>query len=253
MRRRTQRPTTMTTHELLERWLGEILVGVRGDTRTIEAACADVVEAIVSRPDHLGGSLRRYGRQLGAEGWLLSELTRWIHDLTELAAERAPLLQRFDAGVELAQGWADGYLYGMQACECTDGLTGLVTLPVLRLRLGQVYDQCRALAVLPEQVYCLAVIDTDFADRPPLERDASMVVLAEQVLQSFESGETVAVRDGRILVLASRTEATHEVFLMLIGRLQQFPLLGGGRVIGWIEELPGGHDLLDGYLLDLAA
>jgi hypothetical protein len=130
-------------------------------------------------------------------------------------------------------------------------LTGLVTLPVLRLRLGQIYDQCTALGVAADQVYCLAVIDTDFGDRPPIERDAAMVVIGDHVLRSYDSGETAAIKDGRVLILTSRIDATHGHLHDLLAQLHVYPLLTGGHVVGWIDELPSSLELVDRYLVEL--
>jgi hypothetical protein len=258
MRRRSTRatssnPTPPTREDLCDRWIAVVLESVRGETTTVEMACHDVVDALNNRPDQLDGALGRFGRELGGEGWLLTELTAWIGDLARMALDRGLPLRRFEAGVALAQGWADGYLYGVQAFDCTDSLTGLVTMPVLRLRLGQIYDQCTALGVAADQVYCLAVIDTDFTDRPPLERDAAMVVIGDQVLKAYNGGETAAVKDSRVLILTSRTAATHDQFRDLLGQLHRYPLLADGHVIGWIEELPASVEQIDRYLIDLAA
>jgi hypothetical protein len=253
MFRRTRSPQPIAD-DLLAQWLHAVLLGSRGDAHRIEGACRDVVEAFSSRDEGLlAGALGRFGRQLGAQGWALVDITRWITQLAELAGELGDDFNRFDVGVALAHGWADGYMQGSQSGECVDGLTGLVTLPVLRLRLRQVYEQCSALGVPPDQVYCLVVVDTDLTDRPPLEREAAMVVVAEQTRRFFRSGETVAVSDSRILVLASRTDATRNGLLDLLSAVKIYPLLSSGGVFGWLEDLPIGGELLDTYLLDVAA
>ena len=253
MFRRNRRQQSMTD-DLLSQWLTVVLAGSRGDALRVEDACRDVVDAFGTNDEVLiSGALTRFGRQLGAQGWALIDITRWITDLSGLAGESGTVLNRFDAGVALAEGWADGYMQGSRSGECVDGLTGLVTLSVLRLRLRQVYEQCAALGVAPEQVYCLAVVDTDLTDRLPLEREAAMVVVAEQTREKFKSGETLAIKDGRILVLASRTDATRNALLDLLGAVKIYPLLSGGCVFGWLEDLPTGGELLDTYLLDVAA
>lgn len=253
MFRRNRRPQTNST-ELLDQWLTVVLPGSRGDAARVADACRDVVDAYsVSSGELLAGALRRFGYQLGSEGWLLSDLTRWINLLGDLAGPDGGVLDTFDSGIALARGWADGHLQGAQASECIDGLTGLVTLPVLRLRLRQVYEQCTALGLATEQVYCLVVIDTDLGERAPLERDAALVVLAEQARKVFNSGETVAVKDGRVLVLASRTDETRNALLDLLGAVRVYPLLASGTVFGWLEDLPVANDLVDTYLIDVAA
>jgi hypothetical protein len=258
MRHRTLRTAAAAAQQVIsddlsDRWIASVLASVRGETQTVETACHDLVDALTTRPEQLDGALTRFGRELGGEGWLLTELTTWIGDLASVAGTVGLPLRRFEAGAAVAQGWADGYLYGLQTFDCTDSLTGLVTLPVLRLRLGQIYDQCAALGVATDQVYCLAIIDTDFGDRSPLERDAAMVVIGDQVLRSYGSGETAAVKDGRVLILISRIEATYGNFRDLLAQLHVYPLLTGGHVVGWIEELPSSLGLVDRYLGDLAA
>jgi hypothetical protein len=244
---------TTGTEPLADRWLATILDGVRGDTTAIELTGTDVAEAVSERRSDLTPRLTRFGREMGSDGWMLSEVAAWITTLADLAGDVGDPLRTFDAGVALTEGWADGYLYGAQTANCTDGLTGLALLPVLRMRLGQVYDQFAGLGIPARQVFCTAVIDVDLGDRPPLERDAAMVVVGDQVARVYSGGETAAVWGGRVLVLTSRTEATHETFRGLLVSLQGFPLLAGGRVMGWIEDLPPSTDDLDRYLGDLVS
>lgn len=253
MRRRSDRSIPCTTESLYDRWRAAVVASVRGDTDALEHACRRVVDVLSSGPDQLDAELARFGRDLGAEGWLLTDLGSWIADLVVMAGDAGSSLQRFDAGVALAHGWADGYLFCVQAFECTDSLTGLVTVPVLRHRLGQVYDQCAGLGVPAAHVYCLGVIDAAFGDRPPLERDAAMIIVGDHVTHAYHGGETAAVKGGRIVILASRTESTHEQFLGLLASLHHHPLLTGGRIVGWIEELPPTADDLEGYLVALCA
>lgn len=253
MRRRSARLTTTTADELHERWRTAILGSLHGDAHAVDHACRHVVEVLSDRPDDLDGALARFGRELGGEGWLLTDLTTWIAALAAISGDVGSRLRRFDAGVALAHGWADGYLYCVQAFECTDGLTGLVTLPVLRVRLGQIYDQCAALGVPADEVYCLSVIDTDFGDRPPLERDAAMIVVGDHVLRAYQGGETAAVKGGRVVVVTSRTEPARRQFVGLMATLHRDPLLAGGQVVGRIEALPPTGDHLEQYLVTLCA
>ena len=245
VRKREQAP-------VLERWLASIghADGGVGD------ACADVVDHLSATTDDLHRALSSFGRAMGLDGWPLSEIASWIERLGRLAAPLGADLQLFSSGVALAEGWAHGFLFGVHLGEATDPLTGLVTLPVLRHRLREVQLQCEALAIPIEQAFCIVVIDTDMRDRPPLERDAALVVLADRTRAAFGSGETVAISAGRVLVLASHHDGTLEAMLELLEELRSFPLLRASRVIGWIEELPDSATLsgrLDAFVMDIGA
>jgi hypothetical protein len=238
--------------QVLEQWLASI---GHPDER-LHDACADVVDHVGGPPGELRGALTRFGRTMGLEGWPLSELASWIQRLGRLAEPLGADLQQFPSGVALAEGWAHGFLFGVHLGDATDPLTGLVTLPVLRHRLREVQLQCEALAIPIEQAFCIVVIDTDMRDRPPLERDAALVVLADRTRAAFGSGETVAISAGRVLVLASHHDGTLEAMLELLEELRSFPLLRASRVIGWIEELPDSATLsgrLDAFVMDIGA
>jgi hypothetical protein len=238
--------------DVLEEWLAVIgQPGVRlGDP------CADVVAALDGDTGELRCALTRFGQAMGVEGWPLSEIAAWIQRLGRLAGPAGEPLQQFSSGVALAEGWAHGFLFGVHLGDATDPLTGLVTLPVLRHRLREVQLQCEALSIPIEQAFCIVVIDTDMRDRPPLERDAALVVLADRTRAAFGTGETVAISAGRVLVLASHHDGTLETMLELLEDLRTFPLLHASRVIGWIEELPDSATLtgrLDAFVMDIGA
>ena len=67
------------------------------------------------------------------------------------------------------------------------------------------YDQCASLGVQPDLVYALVVVDASLMEHPPIERNAARVALATETKKLFAAGETVAIHDDRVLVLASRT------------------------------------------------
>jgi hypothetical protein len=237
---------------VLEQWLAAI-----GQTEArVHEACAGVVANLGGSPAELRKALTSFGQAMGVDGWPLSEIAAWIQRLGRVAGTLGEPLQQFSSGVALAEGWAHGFLFGVHLGDATDPLTGLVTLPVLRHRLREVQLQCEALAIPIEQAFCIVVIDTDMRDRPPLERDAALVVLADRVRSAFGSGETVAISAGRVLVLASHHDGTLETMLELLEELRTFPLLRASRVIGWIEELPDSATLsgrLDAFVMDIGA
>jgi hypothetical protein len=238
--------------QVLEEWLDAI---GHPDER-LRDACADLVGTLTGSPAELRGALTRFGQSMGVDGWPLSEIASWIQRLGRLAGPSGDPLDQFSSGVALAEGWAHGFLFGVHLGDATDPLTGLVTLPVLRHRLREVQLQCEALTIPIEQAFCIVVIDTDMRDRPPLERDAALVVLADRTRAAFGSGETVAISAGRVLVLASHHDGTLEAMLELLDEVRSFPLLRASRVIGWIEELPDSATLsgrLDAFVMDIGA
>jgi GGDEF domain-containing protein len=217
-------------------------LGARLDGDPAEAA--DVIDTLRERPADLSGALARFGRCLGAEGWPLDELSGWIDELAAMAGDGGAGLSDFDAGVALGQGWAEGFVHGAHAEACVDALTGLATAGVLRVRLSQVFDKCRALDLDPARSYAIVVVDAGGIVGQPLTRDAVLIALADRVRDVFATGETVCRAGDRILVL---TPLEPE----LPARVEGFtPHLGAG-VMAWTEALPDDGGQLDGFLLDL--
>jgi hypothetical protein len=212
--------------------------------------CAEeLVEALTAESSRVRTALIRFGRQAGSDGWSLADVSAWLEELIELGdATIRRGLSGFDAGTALASGWAEGFLRGASADGCLDPATGLVTLPVLRVRLDQVHDQCRALGLDPADVYCLVVADLADADVGPLRRHALLASLAEEVRHVFTSGETLAIHSGRILVLASHTPELPAVIGRLERRVRQHQVLRHRHVLTWIEPLPAGFQAMDAYL-----
>jgi hypothetical protein len=168
--------------------------------------CAEqLVETLASDRARISSALARFGRQAGTDGWTLGDVSSWLEALIALGEATSRPLAGFDAGTALASGWAEGFLRGTTVDGCLDPATGLVTLPVLRVRLDQVNDQCRSLGLDPADVYALVVADLVMPGVGPLRRHALHASLAEEVRAVFHSGETLAIHGGRVLVLASRT------------------------------------------------
>jgi hypothetical protein len=251
MFRMTKRPRH-STPELLDTWLPTLAEVVpHWDTITLEA-CEDLVTTMVTGDGPaLEAALTRFGRQLGEHGWLLREIAAWVDSLAEVAGPHGPRLTHFSAGVALAQGWAEGAQQGTQAESCIDPITGLATLPVLHLRLAQVYDQAASLGVGAAEMYCLLVIDTQMEDLHPFERDAVRAVAAELVAVEFNGGETIAHHDGRIMILASSHGKIRERMLDLLVAFDASPLLDNCTPMCWIEQLPASRAQLDRYLFEL--
>jgi hypothetical protein len=211
--------------------------------------CAqELIEALVEDRERIRPALVRFGRQAGADGWTLGDVSGWLESLIELGDGVTRALRGFDAGTALASGWAEGFLRGASTDGCLDPATGLVTLPVLRLRLDQVHDQCRALGLEPASVYCLVIANLVIDDVGALRRQALLASLAEEVRHTFTSGETLAVHGDRVLVLASRTPELPSVIGALERRVRDHEVLRHRHVLTWIEPLPADFEAIDTYL-----
>jgi GGDEF domain-containing protein len=241
-----------TADELLASWIPQISQrSTHWDSFTAEA-CEDLVCSMMGgRPADIDQALTRFGRQLGHHGWLLREVTEWVELLSKTIGARQQPLSMFTAGVAVAKGWAEGSQHGDQTDSCIDPLTGLANLPVLHLRLSQVFDQCAALGSSAADMYCLIVIDTGIVDLHPFERDAVRAVVAELVSNTFRGGETVAHHDGRIMVLTSSHDQIRHQLLDLIVQFDTSLLLDTCEPMCWIESLPASRLQLDRYLFEL--
>jgi hypothetical protein len=224
-----------------------------GDRDRVGEYASDVVETLFVRPQGIRGALSRFGTRLGAEGWSLETVSQWIDALGDACADPpANYLRSFDSGVALAHGWTDGHLRGLRSAECFDGVTGLCTIAVLKLRLQQVFEQCHTLEIEPSWLYRLVIIDADISDVTVLEADAVMVVLADLVQRTFDSGETIVRDAGRIFVLASATRPLQEDLDRMLDESRSLSLLHAARVFGWIEDLPVNSEHIERYMTDLS-
>jgi hypothetical protein len=245
-------PAAPTVNQVLSRWSAALQTRISLDHPSISGSAQDLAETLVERPEQIGLALDRFGRRMGGDGWNLSDVAEWIDRLADAAGPAAAPLRTFDAGIRLGEGWSAGYLRGLQDDGCTDPLTGLVTLPVLGLRLRQVHEQCDALAVDAAQVYGLVVIDVDLSGRPPLLRHAARVVVADRIAGAFHCGETVCETGGPFVVLVSRTPALAETVAGLEATITSLAILEAVPVMVWVEDLPRQTTDIDDFLLDLA-
>ena len=248
--------TKADTESILTRWLAAAPPSAPTVDDTLAEACHDLVASITTGAwARVDGALRRFGLALGRAGWLLEEVTEWVGVLADdhaLTRSQRGAMVRFASGASLGSGWSRGFLDGFSQSGCTEPLTGLVTLPVMRLRLEQVYKQCRAVGVVPAAFYRLIVIDPDVERGEPFEREASLMVLASIVRDRFDTGETIAFHAGRILVLASTADSDDDTLYQLVVELKSSHLDGSDPIV-WTEELPGDLILIDRFLLDLTA
>jgi citrate lyase beta subunit len=192
------------------------------------------------------------GNTLGDLGWPLEQLNAWLEALSTLTkrSHRAEL-QSFASLAAFAEGWAERYVRGGHSGACLDAVTGLGTPTVLRLRLKEIYQHCRAFGVTPTDAYCFVIVDTDTEDLAPFERDAVMITTAGVVGDVFRSGETVVRHRSRVIVLASKSESTRHRAAALAQALQDAPITRSAEPKVWDGELPATTIDLDRQLREL--
>lgn len=242
-----------TPQDVLSAWLEVIeLDAARQLDLSIVDAATEVVETLCTRRRGLRCTLRRMGNTMGDLGWPLEQLNTWIAELSLLItrAQRAELTA-FESVSSLAEGWAERYIRGPHAEVCIDAVTGLGTPPLLRIRLKEILQHCRAFGIAPSDAYCFVVIDADTDDLAPFERDAVMVTTAGVIREVFQFGETVIRNRGRVIVLASKSDATRHWTNVLIDALQAAPITRSVKIAVWTDELPESTLDLDRRIHDL--
>lgn len=238
---------------ILDEWLGLIQIdaGQQLDLSIVDAA-ADVVETLHTRHRGLRGALRRLGNTLGDLGWPLEQLNTWIAALSTLTSRsHRSELRSFESVAALAEGWAERYVRGAHSGMCIDAVTGLGTPMVLRLRLKEIYQHCRAFGITPTDAYCFVIVDANTDDLAPFERDAVMVITVGVVGDVFHNGETVIRHRSRVIVLASKSESTRHRAAVLAQALQDAPITRSADPIVWDDELPASTIDIDRHLREL--
>jgi hypothetical protein len=250
--RRSRRSSRLDADAVLAQWAAVVQPSGALDPPLLNSAAAAVVDALLHRPIELDAALERFGRRVGTEGWALADGAEWLDRLASLAAREADALRRFDAGIAFAEGWATGFLHGVREEATTNPVTGLATLPLLGLRLHQLYDQCRALGIDAPTAFGLLVVDLDLGALPPIIRDATRAVVADRVRATFHGGETICDADPAIVALVSRTPELNVRTTLLEGALHRIPELATAPALLWLETLPDGPDQIEHLLLDVA-
>ena len=238
---------------ILDEWLSLIQIdaGQQLDLGIVDAA-THVVDALHTRQRGLRGALRKLGNTLGEQGWPLDQLSAWLEALSSLTkrSHRAEL-RSFESLAAFAEGWADRYVRGAHSGVCIDAVTGLGTPAVLRLRLKEVYQHCRAFGIAPNEAYSFVVVDTDTDDLAPFERDAVMITTAGVVGNLFHSGETLIRHRNRVIVLASKSDNTRRASSALTDALRDAPLTRSVGMTVWNDEVPTTMFELDRQLREL--
>lgn len=134
----------------------------------------------------------------------------------------------------------------------TDALTGLASVGQLGVRLNEMYEHCAALGVRPSNSFALFVMEPDFGHRSPLVRDASRVLIADEISRTFQHGETLAVSGERFIVLAANTPGFSRACTSMVDRLVQIPAVKNADITGWMEPLPDKQVDVSRFVLELA-
>ncbi|MBK5331922.1 MAG: hypothetical protein JJD93_08120 [Ilumatobacteraceae bacterium] len=238
---------------VLEDWLSLIVPdgGQQLDLSIIDAA-TEVVDTLRTRRRGLRGSLRRLGNTLGDLGWQLEQLNNWLYALSALTkGSRRTELRSFESLAAFAEGWAERYVRGGHSGVCTDAVTGVGTPTVLRLRLKEIYQHCRAFGIAPNDAYCFVVVNASTDDLAPFERDAVMITTAGVVGDIFHSGETIIRHRSRVIVLASKSDTTRRSTEALTEALQAAPVTRSVELVVWNDEIPTSIVELDRQLRQL--
>jgi hypothetical protein len=238
---------------VLDDWLSLIGLdaGEQLDLSIIDGA-TEVVEVLRTGQRGLRGALRRLGNTLGDLGWSLEQLNTWLRGLSGLTKRsHRQQLQSFESLAAFAEGWAERYVRGGHSGVCIDAVTGLGTPTVLRLRLKEIYQHCRAFRVAPTEAYCFVIVDANTDDLAPFERDAVMVITAGIAAEVFHQGETIVRHRSRVIVLASKSESTSHRAEALSRALQEAPITRSANPQVWDGELPASTMDLERRLRDL--
>src|SRR3954453_3402978 len=237
--------------------LDEGLSGIRVDAGeqldlSIVDAATGVLEALYVQRRGLRGALRRLGNALGELGGPLEQLNTWLDALSGLTKRsyRAEL-RSFESLAAFAEAWAERYVRGVHSGACLDAVTGLGSPTVLRLRLKEIYQHCRAFDITPSEAYCFVIVDANTADLAPFERDAVMITTAGVIGDVFHQGETVIRHRSRVIVLATKTESTEQRCEALRDALQSAPITRSADPRVSQGELPQSTIELDRRLRDL--
>ena len=157
-------------------------------------------------------------------------------------------LRSFESSAALTEGWAERYVRGAHSGACIDAVTGLGTPTVLRMRLKETYQHCRAFGIAPTEAYCLVIVDAVTDDLAPFERDAVMITTAGVVGDVFHNGETVIRHRSRVIVLASKSDSTRERAATLAAALRAAPITRSADPTVRADELPASTIELDRHL-----
>lgn len=246
------RPRAPRWESVLGDWLALIdQAGGPTDEFCADAA-SDLVETALTRPAGVDAALGRFGRNLGAAGYTLDQVSAWVQLLASLVPSRSARFGGFDAGLALARGWSQGHLSGLQSAAATDPTTGLHTEVVLQIRLQQAYAYAASLGVSVNWLYSMVIVSASVPPTEPFRREATLAVLGDLVQRHWNRGETAAVLGDRVLVLCANTADLGDHTADFAEQAERLSLLSSAAIMAWTEPLPDEVEQVERYLAELA-
>jgi GGDEF-like domain len=228
-------PKNHPNAEIVSTWRRRIEAGWGTGTHThtlstLENLALDLLEG-ATEPEIV---LDEISRRCATDGHALADVVGWLTILVDLAPRGIRRrLQRRSCAEAIARGWSHG------ALDVRPADRSVAPVAMLRLRLGELDSQCRALGVDLDHHYTLVVLDADTGALGADARELVMREVADAALARFTFGETVVATDsGRVIVLAERDGDLPGAVRALVAEVQDRPHLLGHRACGWIEPLP---------------
>ncbi|GAA2963977.1 GGDEF domain-containing protein [Actinokineospora diospyrosa] len=105
-----------------------------------------------------------------------------------------------------ALAWADAALSRLHAGDITDTLSGQANADYLRVRLGEIYAECRRKGTCPADRYVLLVATLDLSKVSGWSRLMAMVLVGDVLRAVFDGGESVAVLGPSVAVVLTERE-----------------------------------------------
>jgi hypothetical protein len=161
-------------------------------------AAVDTVAIAACRGAGLAAACGALGRERARGGIGIGETVTDLAALCHVLDGGDPPL---DLVRPLAEGWAEAGLASMSEATCEDPLTGLVTLPFLRTRLGEIYREAHHTGSCVADTHRLVV--TELPNRlDPWDRLSAIILVSNHLRATFPGGETLSLAgSGRVIAL----------------------------------------------------
>jgi hypothetical protein len=239
------RPSIGPDAELRDAWQERSLAAGWNHPDDWWSPAVDTVTAAVRTGADLAGPLRLLGESRGRAGAGIAETLDDLGALLDvIGCPSAPL-----ALVKpVAEGWAGTGLASLTHDTCEDPLTGLVTMPYLRTRLGELYREALRDGTCPGDTHRLLLINLT-ASSSEWQRLARAIVIGHDLRMAFPGGETLSLADRNHLIVLARESPVPD--LATAGLRRKLADAHGARV--QVFRLPSRHREALRLLDELAA